>query len=157
MKISGKRISEPKERIVVIPRDSGDIVFKAKAVLDFDEFDKMCPEPEVPFIRYSGKEPVPNPNSEDYKKQMNEWATKKMNYIILKSLSATEGLEWENVNLSLPETWENLFDELKESFSAIEINEILKIVNSANGLSEETIKEATDNFLASQAQQEEVS
>jgi len=50
MKLLGKKITGPNETIIVIPRfNSDNIIFKARAVLEMDEFDEMCPTPEPPI------------------------------------------------------------------------------------------------------------
>ena len=49
MKIGGKKISTPKPLMCAIPRADGeDIIFQCGAVLDYDEFDKRCPEQNAP-------------------------------------------------------------------------------------------------------------
>jgi hypothetical protein len=71
--------------------------------------------------------------------------------MILKSLSATEGLEWEQVDMSKPETWHNYGDELVSSgFSPAEIFAITEAVMTACGLNQKKIDEATERFLAGQ-------
>ena len=74
--------------------------------------------------------------------------------MILKSLEATEGLEWETVKMDDPETWLNYEKELKDSgLSPIEVGRIVGICMSANGLDERKMEAARDAFLAEQQAQ----
>ncbi len=149
MKLRGKKLSNTNLEICIIPRGNGeDIVFKCQAVIDMDDFDKLCPEPKIPIRRVRDQkiEDVEDPL---YKGLSALHAEKRINYLILKSLEATEDLEWETVNMSDSETWKNYQKELKDSgFSMIEINRIVQSVMIANCLSESRLEEARKAFLA---------
>lgn len=152
MKINGKKIEGPNEEIIIIPRGESDIVFKAQAVLSYDEFDKICPFPEPPMIRRKGAEQA-TPDYEDkkYIQKQNEYIGKRTHWMILKSIEATDGLEFETVKMSDPETWGNYEKEFKDAgFSEVEINRIIIGVQVANCLSESRLQEARKRFLASQ-------
>ncbi len=152
MKINGKKIDKPSAEICVIPRETGDIVFKAEAVLDFTEFDKLCPEPEMKRQKNVKTGSVKMIKGKDYEQLVEEHATARMNYMIIKSLESTDGLEWDNIDISKPETWSNYEDELQESgLSMAEINMIVNIVLVANSLDDRKYKEARERFLASQS------
>jgi len=157
MKITGHKFDGPKTVIIPIPRDEGDVIFKARAVLDYEEFDAICPTPKPPTRKKPG-ETVGTPNFEDptYQKKLDEFARNRSSYMIIKSLEATDGLNWDTIKLSEPETWSNFEKELKDSyFSEIEVAQIINGVFDANSLSDDKIKEARERFLASQRQQEE--
>lgn len=149
MKLNGKRLEGPNEVTIVIPRGSGeDIILKAKAVLDLDDFDEMCPAPSPPMRRMAGGQNVPNLKDSGYLAALQRLAVVRLNYIVLASLSATEGLEWETVNLSDPDTWDNYQTEMREAgFSPIEIQRIVADVINVNALNEEKIEEARQRFL----------
>jgi hypothetical protein len=152
MKLFGQTITEPNVVEITIPRKNVEntIVFKAKSIIDFDEFDELCPEPEAP-VRFVRGQATPQKATDDpsYIKAQEERSSKRMSYMIVKSLEATEGLEWETVDMKKPETWANYATELKQAhFNAIEINRIISGVMKANCLDEDSIKEAEERFLA---------
>jgi hypothetical protein len=153
MKIAGRKIEGPNVITLVLPREDGqDIVIKAQAVLDMDDFDNNYPAPLPPTIVYgkSGeiKKDVDDPA---YKKKLESHNTKRFSYMILKSLEATPELEWETVNMADPETWGNYESELKEAgFSNAERNRISMAVFDANALNETKLKEALARFIKSQ-------
>jgi len=151
MLINNKKITGPSEEVVVIPRRDGNLVFKAKAVLKYDDFEKLCPRPEPPTIMRPGGEKAADPTDKKYLEQLNNWASNKTLYMILTSLSVTENLKWETVDMSKPDTWKNYDDELRSSgFSEAEIARIFGIVVAANGLDQTKIDQATASFLAGQ-------
>jgi len=152
MKLFGKKIDKPSTEICVIPRDGKDYVFRAQAVLDFKEFDKLCKEPEMSIRKNVKTGEVSKVPSKDYDKQMDEYATNRMNYLIIKSLEATEGLTWDTIKMEDISTWGNYDKELKESgLSATEVNKIVSAVLIANSLDDTKYKEARERFLASQS------
>lgn len=150
MKIGGQVIAKPKDEIVVIPRGDQNIILKASAVLDFSELDKLCPEPVPPTRHYpDGREEVVF-NDKQFNKKREQWAMYRSTWLILESLKATEGLEWETVDYSKPETWENYRVELEKVFTTGEINAIIGVVMKANSLDDKRFDEAKNLFLAQQ-------
>jgi len=153
VKIHGKKLDGPSIEVVVIPRQSGDLVFKAKAVLDYSECDRLNPMPQPPKRLMAGGEVQENTEDPKYKKRVEEWAVAKFHWMVTKSLSATEGLEWETVESTKPETWKNYKQEMQEAgLSPGEIARIEMCVTDACGLNQAKIDEATKRFLAGQAQ-----
>lgn len=153
MKINGKTLNGPNIEVVVIPRQSGDIVFKAQAVLDYTDCDKLNPMPKPPKRRLPGNVVQENVEDPKYLKAVDEWATSKFYWMFLKSLEATEGLEWSTVKMDKPDTWKLYKTEMQESgFSPGEIARIEMCVTDACGLNQSKIDEATKRFLAGQAQ-----
>jgi len=148
MQINGKVVQAPSEEVVVIPRGEENIVFKAKAVLDFEAFEKLNPMPEPPEILYPGGVKSLNVEDEGYQKKIDEWAQSKTDWMILKSLEATEGLTWDTVDKSDPQTWGNYRSELASVFTPGEVAKIIEAVMLACGLIQERIDEATKRFLA---------
>ena len=153
MKINGKKLDGPNIEIVVIPRQNGDLVFKAQAVLDYVECDKLNPMPLAPKMLLRGGGVQENVDDPTYQKAVDEWATRKFYYMFVKSLQATEGLEWETIKMDKPETWQNYKTEMQAGgLSPGEIARIEMCVTDACGLNQTKIDEATKRFLAGQAQ-----
>lgn len=154
MKVGGKVIEMPSEEVIVFPRKSGNLVFKAKPVSNYEDFDKICPQPKPDSIMKPGGVTSQDVESPKYKKALDEWAGRKTHWMILKSLSATEGLEWDTVDMSKPETYENYIKELETcGLTAVEVSKLFEIIQIACGLNQEKIDEATKAFLAGQVEQ----
>lgn len=154
MKINGKDIPKQGVEVIVFPRPDGDIVFKAKPVANFEDFEKLCPQPQPSELLKPGNIRVLDVEHPEYKKALKEWAEKKSNWMLIQSLSATEGLTWDSVNLSDCETWKNFAKELETSgLTPIELSKLFDIVITACGLTQNKIDEATKRFLAGQAAQ----
>jgi len=152
MKIFGKKIDKPNNVFVVIPRESGDIVFEIQSVLDFDEFDAVCPEPTMPIATNQKTGESKPQETKSFKKKASEYSDMKMAYLVIKSLEATEGLEWETVKLNDPKTYGNYIKELEES--GLVANDVAKIVDGvleANSLDDKKYAEARSRFLASRS------
>jgi hypothetical protein len=78
MKINGEEIKGPNTELIVIPRSNGNpIVFKAQAILDFDDFDKLCPRPKPPQTIKRGEGVVSNPEDPIFKRNLEIWGTKR--------------------------------------------------------------------------------
>jgi len=153
MKIHGKKLEGPNIEVVVIPRQTGHLVFRAQAVLDYEDHDKLNPMPHPPKRLLKGGEVQEDVENPAYKKKLDQWANRKFYWMFIKSLEATEGLEWETVDLSRPETWDNYKTEMKESgLAPAEIARIEMCVTDACGLNQAKINKATDDFLAGRLQ-----
>lgn len=148
MKINGEKISKNREYIV-IPRPDGRVVFTAVPVSDMGEFDVMVPEPVAKTIRRPGKPAYKDVESQEYKDALANHNRLRVSWIILKSLEATEGLEWETVKMDDPSTWNNFESEMEESgLTRPEIQRVINGVMSANGLNQEKIDQAMEDFLS---------
>ena len=148
LKIKGQVIEGPNIETVFIPRGDTQIVFHAKAILDYSDFEAMCPAPNPPNKMVPGGATIPDLEHPKYKEAMDAYGTRRFAWMILKSLEATEGLEWETVDMSDPETWANYEQEFKSSgFSDIEANRILKGIMAANCLDEDKVEQARQRFL----------
>ncbi len=152
MKVNGKTIDRPNEVLLVLPRSDGDLVFKFRAVVDDSMFEKLCPEPKPPRTKDIKTGEVRfNIEDEDYKRAINDWASRQTHWQFLQSISATEGLEWETVKADDPGTWQNWRTEMvKAGFAIGEMNAIWAHFVRANSLSSDMIEEARKRFLASQ-------
>lgn len=155
MKIQGKKIEGHNIEICPIPRPDGDIIFRCQAVINMDDFEKICPLPVAPFKVLKGGKRAEDLENPRYKAQIIEYNKKRTAYMIIKSLEATEGLEWETVDLSDSSTWDNYKKEFEESgFSEIEVMRIINAVMSANCLNETVIEEAKQRFFLIQQEKE---
>lgn len=155
MKMHGKKIEGPNTEIIVIPRggDVSDIVFHAQAVLDMGPFEKLCPSPQPPQRILKGGKVDKNFEDPGYKTQLEHYGEKRIAYMVIQSLKATEGLEWETIKEGDHNTWLNLEKELKASgFSHVEIQRIMNGVFAANCLSEARVEEARKSFLLGMAE-----
>ena len=155
MKFKGEKVSARNLEICVIPRGDGDsVVFKCQAVLDMDDFEKLCPVPKPPQRMMAGGKKVIDIEDPIYKHKIEDRNDKRISYLILKSLEATEDLEWETVVMGDSDTWGNYETEFKQAgFSPVEIMRIINSCMTANCLNEDKLKEARDSFLASQQAQ----
>ena len=154
MKINGEVIKKQGIEVIVFPRASGDIIFKAKPVTNFDDFIKLCPMPIPGEIVKPGNIRVLDIESPKYKADLSDWATKKSNWMLIQSLSATEGLTWDTINPSDSDTWKNFGKELEDcGLSPLELTRLFDIIITACGLTQDKIDEATKRFLAGQAAQ----
>lgn len=158
MKLHGVKIEGPNVEDIVIPRGDSQIVFRAQAILDDTDFDELCPRPRPKVLVRKGGVKVEQTDEPNYKAAINRWGEQRVAWLVLKSLEATEGLEWETVVYDDPRTWLNYRDELKASgFSDAEVAAIIRGVMAANGLSEEKVEQARQRFLASREEASEAS
>lgn len=151
MKMFGQKVEGPNVEYIVIPRGSGqDHVFKAQAVLDTSAFETLCKPPTPRKVMRPGGAMIDDPDDAIYKDAIKVFGDLRYSWIIIHSLKATEGLEWETVKFDDPSTWNNWEVELKEAgFSRTEIQYIQLGVANANALNQDKIDEARNRFLLS--------
>lgn len=152
MKLHGKKIEGLNRETVVIPRSEGDdLVFIAEAVPDWQPFYKLCPGPKAPVRVLKGGKKEYDLEDPAYLAQLDAHGKKQTQWLILQSLKATPGLEWETVNLGDHRTWGKLEDELVASgLTYAEIRRIVDAVMNANCLNERRLEEALENFQRGQ-------
>lgn len=149
MKFSGKPISGPKPVIVAIVRDDGNLIFICKAVLNYDEYDKMCPEPKPPLTTMAGGAQRYEFEDPKYVDAMGVFAKRRNCWMRIQSIKDSPGLEWDTVDLGNPDTWLSLDDELMASNLTVgEQNAITRGILSANSMDEGKMAEARASFLA---------
>ncbi len=152
MKIHGKKIHVPGIAYAVIPRPEnvgGDIIFTCQSVLSYEEFEALCPTPEAPWVRHRSGKKQQDYDDKRFVKARGDWATKRQAWMVIQSIKATPGVEWETVEYGNPETWENYTTELEEcGFSPMEVARIVDAVYEACGLSRKKIDEAMERFLS---------
>lgn len=153
MKVNGKIVDQPNEVLLVLPRETGDLVFKFRAVVSTEEFEKLCPEPTPPRVAKPGGEVEIRINDPGYRKQLDEWAGRQTHWQFLQSIKVTDRLEWETVRYDDPGTWQNWRSEMEScGFSIGEMNAIWAHFMRANSLSVTMIDEARKRFLALEAE-----
>lgn len=158
MKLLGVTLQAPSVKVIPIVRETGDIFLQAQAISSFDEFDKICPVPEPPIIQKPGETPTPNFLDAGYRKALMARNKKMMDYMIVHSLLATPGLEWELVKLEDINTYHLYPEDLRAAgFCATEVTRIVNTVYAANSLNDDEIEKARASFLAGKAQKKEQS
>ncbi len=158
MKIAGVSLDTLHEEVLVLTRGEQDIVIRARAVKSMDDFEKLCPDPKPPGVRVKGGVFVPNLEDANYKKELERHGEKRLAYMVIKSLEATVGLEWEVVKPGNSQTWLEWKKELTDAnFSSVEINRIIGAVLAANSLDEKKLEEARKSFLAGQGKASDTS
>ena len=147
MRIGGVQLKGLNEAILVLPRSDEDIVIKARAIPDYDDFDKLVPEPKMPvYVTKDG--PQNDESNVDYVASCARREQLRIAYIYIKSLEPSQ-IEWDTVKIDMPSTWMNFRQDFqKAGLSPIEINRIWGTVSDANCLSEDKLVEARARFLA---------
>jgi len=149
MKIGGVEVTKCEE-VLVLPRTNGpDIVFRAEAVVSMDEFEALCPPPEIPKRVVRGGTEA-NPDSPGYREQLANWSNRRFDYLVVKSLEPSD-IEWSKVNMDKPSTWKLWQAEFKDAgISENECKRIINLVLAANSLDERKLQEARETFLRGQ-------
>lgn len=151
MKIGGKSVKGPHECFLVI-RD-GEIVIRAKAVPDFDEFNALCPEPKPPLLQTKDGL-VANTKDVNYRQVKAIYDERFMCYIVIKSLEPSD-MEWDTVKINEPSSWVNWRQDLHDAgLSHFEVNRIQNLVMEANCLDEDKLIQAREVFLRGQPKAE---
>jgi len=151
MKIFGKKYDTPHRESVYFPREDDIIEITAEAIVDDADFYKYCKEPKAPIILVKGRGRIPDYEDKYYKSAVEVYKARRTALIIITSLRATPGLEWDKVKLDNPDTWLLYREELKDfGFSMAEINQITNTVLAANSLDDAKLQEARERFLALQ-------
>ncbi len=151
MKLNGIKLLPPEPKFKVIPHNGEEIVIEAKHIASFDAFDKQCPMPEPRVKKVSGKADEPLTAEPDFQKQVKEWSDLKFDWLVYQSIKDSPGLEFETITDD-PKTWSNVKVELATFLPAPIIDSIIMLVYESCGINQGLIEEATERFLASQAQ-----
>lgn len=150
LKIGGKVIDGPKQGLLVLPRPDGDIAFKFIAVLDDEEFQKLCPRPNPPKTMKPGVGIIENTEDPKYKAALEARGEFRSDWFFLKS-SEPSGIEWNTVKMDDCNTWAKWREELKEAgFNMQERDRIYVTFLETNTVSDSMVDEARARFLASQ-------
>lgn len=149
MKIGGRVVEGPHEEILILPRGDEPLVIRAKAILDWDEFEKICPEPKAPG-KLTKDGWAPNKDDASYRQMMVSYADRRVAYLVIRTLEPSN-IEWDTVRLDDPRTWTNYTNDFRAAgLSTVEINRIVQCVMAANALDEAKLEEARKFFLLGQ-------
>lgn len=155
MKLNGEKAGVY-ETTVVFPRDGKMIVFKLRAVDDPAEYAKIAPRPTVPTKTIPGGKVVPHFEDKSYKKALSAWIDNQYAWIYIKTLTPTEGLEWEKVKLEDPSTYALWSEELTEfGLATVELNHLFQKIQEVNALSDSKLEEARERFLLESLSEQE--
>lgn len=147
IKLNGK-VPGVYEDVVVIPRPTGNFALCFRAIDDYAEFDQLCHMPKPPAINYPDGTKGENIKDVNYLIAKSQREKKRIDWMFLKSISITPGLEWGRVKLDDPSTWHMAQDELAESgLSVTEVNRVWRTFLEVNSLSEAKLEEARASFL----------
>lgn len=150
MKINGQAIeARLNEDVLILPRGEEGLAIRARAIPDFEEFNKVCPAPKPPG-KLTKDGWVPNVEDDTFKKRVEQHAIQRIGWMVINSL---QEVEWDTVDPENPKTWANWEEDLKNAgFTSVESNHILALVLEVNSLNEAKLKEARDSFLRGQEQ-----
>jgi len=158
MKFNGVAVDATYVETVVVPRGAAQYVFKARPLSEADEtfFEEVCPRPVPPEFTMPGGGKETDTTNAKYVESRRVWSERRSEFLFMRSLSATEDLEWDTVIEDDPTTWGNIENELLASgFLNPEIILIFNAAIAANGLDTSKIEKATKSFLATQAQEQD--
>lgn len=152
MKIGGVPITPPEDEMIILQRGDKFLVFKFRALDGREEFEKLCPEPQVPGGFDAKGNWVPDEANADYKKQSALHYSKWMAYLVIASLAPSE-IEWATVKLEDHRTWLGWDKDLRKAgITQPEINAIWSKAVDVNTLTEDRLEKARKAFQLGQAQ-----
>lgn len=127
------------------------LVFIAEPIKDFEEFEALCPRPKPGgLMTPQGWQDGIDVESDVYKDQAVQWARQRSRYIFIKSLEPSR-IKWDKVQLSKPDTWVNIDDELKGILGYFEFLAVKNLVNEANSLDQDKLEAAKERFFRQRA------
>jgi hypothetical protein len=116
---------------------------------DYAEFEALMPAPDMPKMLLPGNITVDDPNNEHYIKACRERMTKRAQFMFIKSLMHTPNLTLSKVVLDDPDTWVEVYQELKdEGLTSAESFRLQDGMYEAQGICQEKVDKATENFYA---------
>lgn len=136
----------PTEDFLVLPKGDTQLVIRAKAVPDMNEFNAMVKEPEAK-VRMTANGTQPDVNEPGYLSDVAEYGRRRLAYLVVKSLEPSN-IEWDTVKPDVPGTWAGWEKEMMDNgLSQVECNLILRLVMEVNSLDEAKMKRAREVFL----------
>jgi hypothetical protein len=152
MKVGGVEVTKCEE-VLVLPRknEEDNLVFRAVAVPNMEEFDSIVPKPTPPKKLVAGGKREDH-ITDAFVKELEQYGQMRYAYICLKSLEPSE-IEWDTVDMKKPSTWTNWMEELRGAgLSDVELNRVQTLVLEANALNEAKLKAARESFLRGQVE-----
>lgn len=148
MKLKGQKIPDCFE-VVPIIRGSDEFFIQIAPVLNYDEFNNFVPKPTpTKMILKPGNITEPDLTDTAYKEALDLYGRMRWAWMIIKSLAATPELTWDEVDLTKPDTWLKVDDELaKANFTTAELNAIYEGVATVHGLNEDKVQAARESFF----------
>lgn len=125
------------------------VTIRARVVTDYKQFNEIFPEPKAPNKRMASGEIIPQFNDPAYRKKIQTYSDAKTVYMLVTSLSETEDLDWETIDLANPETltMDNLINEFAEAGIPDAVaSKIINLATSVNGLTEKIVDTARQSF-----------
>jgi hypothetical protein len=126
------------------------VTFKVRALTSEEskEADDLYDLPEPPTITLKGGKKMKDRNDPDYLKAVTEMGERKFNYFLIKGLTATEDLEFEDVDVEDPDTYDMLDEEFKKAgITSVMKLKLIEAALEANQISDAAIKAAEQDFL----------
>jgi hypothetical protein len=154
MKFNGNSISGTSEEVLVVPWNNTNLVFRARAILDTTEYEKLYPVPTPPTVRKPGGIVESDRTDKSYLEAIDKWAERKSHWYYVNSLVLPDGMEWETVDSNDPDTWENWIKELNTFLPEATVARVAGLVMIVNGLDQKRIDEQTKLFLAGRLDQQ---
>lgn len=152
MKLFGRPAKAPSPVKLTIYREDEEgkpdnFDFMCGPVMDYKEFDRICPVPKAPLLT-NIRTGTTGPDVEDkrYIAKIETWSERRVQWMIIKSISHTPGLQWEQVNFSQPDSWANYESELKSFLTPREFDDLVNAAVEANSPTKNRRKEALENF-----------
>ena len=151
MKFKGERIYSNFTRTITFwlnDSTSIDLTVRALTPEEEDELKELYKDPEPPVVTKRGGERSRDFNDPTYKTKVQEVGRQRLNYYVIKGLTATEDLEFEDLDPDDPETFHLLDKELKEAnITEAMFSKIIQAALEANQITDSAIKQAEQDFL----------
>lgn len=152
MRLKGKTYKLPIEELV-FQRGDDFIYFKLQGITSLEEYDAIVVKPQPPTISEPGRPVYQDLQDPKYIQAAAEYSKQQIDYLVIKALSATEGLEWETVSITDPHTWSEWRNELLTlGLTHYEVEQVATSALRVHGATGQT-KSVRDAFLAYTAAQ----
>jgi len=127
-----------------------DLTFKAKVITDFKAFEELCPTPLAPIRVTRDNVKTRNVKDPKFLEKLEAHGSARMVYMIMESLSVTEGIEWTLLDPADVETMTeaNLMQEFGDAgIPEMIANKIIRLATDTNGLTDTLLKDRRETFL----------
>lgn len=153
MKFKGIKLEPPKPVPCVIPVGEVEVVFMVAPIYGAEGFNEVAPRPMPKIKTMADGTQETESGDKSYLDKLTQWIKNSQVWMELKALESSPDLEWEKVNINDPSTYEFFEKELRESGISKSAIEHLRLkIYEVSGMRQDLIEEATERFLAGQAQ-----